>query len=103
MEAGDVATRGYTYWFSLHFQSLDTVFQKSLKNSTAYNEFKRMSQMFLDGQYNGAAYYEQCKCALGDRFNDTFPELIALLPNIAKQQVRRTFASMSCTGCTQIN
>ncbi|XP_035788924.1 E3 ubiquitin-protein ligase ZNF598-like [Anopheles albimanus] len=67
-------------------QSLDTVFQKSLKNSTAYNEFKRMSQMFLDGQYNGAAYYEQCKCALGDRFNDTFPELIALLPNIAKQQ-----------------
>ncbi|ETN61632.1 hypothetical protein AND_006706 [Anopheles darlingi] len=67
-------------------QSLETQFQKSLKNLTAFNEFKRMSQMFLDGQYNGAAYYEQCKCALGDRFNETFPELIALLPNIAKQQ-----------------
>uniref|UniRef100_A0A2M4BBR1 RING-type E3 ubiquitin transferase n=1 Tax=Anopheles marajoara TaxID=58244 RepID=A0A2M4BBR1_9DIPT len=67
-------------------QVLETQFHKSLKNPTAFNEFKRMSQMFLDGQYNGAAYYEQCKCALGDRFNDTFPELIALLPNIAKQQ-----------------
>ncbi|XP_058056995.1 E3 ubiquitin-protein ligase ZNF598 [Anopheles bellator] len=66
--------------------SLVTQFQRTLKSPEALAEFRTISQMFRDGQYNAPAYYEHCKAALGDRFTDTFPELIALLPNIAKQQ-----------------
>uniref|UniRef100_A0A182MP14 RING-type E3 ubiquitin transferase n=1 Tax=Anopheles culicifacies TaxID=139723 RepID=A0A182MP14_9DIPT len=67
-------------------QVLVTHFQKALKNQDALMEFRTISQMFRDGQYEASAYYEHCKHALGDRFNEIFPELIALLPTIAKQQ-----------------
>uniref|UniRef100_A0A182WJ08 RING-type E3 ubiquitin transferase n=1 Tax=Anopheles minimus TaxID=112268 RepID=A0A182WJ08_9DIPT len=67
-------------------QVLVTHFQKALKNQDALMEFRTISQMFRDGQYEASAYYDHCKIALGDRFNEIFPELIALLPTIAKQQ-----------------
>ncbi|XP_049289640.1 E3 ubiquitin-protein ligase ZNF598 [Anopheles funestus] len=67
-------------------QVLVTHFQKALKNQEALMEFRTISQMFRDGQYEASAYYDHCKIALGDRFNEIFPELIALLPTIAKQQ-----------------
>lgn len=50
-------------------------------------EFKTISQMFRENAYNAVPYYEHCKLALGDRFADVFPELLALLPDIGKQQV----------------
>lgn len=67
-------------------QNLVTQFHRSLKKDEALTEFRNISQMFRDGMYNPAPYYEHCKAALGDRFVDIFPELLALLPNIAKQQ-----------------
>uniref|UniRef100_A0A182NHA2 RING-type E3 ubiquitin transferase n=1 Tax=Anopheles dirus TaxID=7168 RepID=A0A182NHA2_9DIPT len=67
-------------------QVLVTHFQKALKNKNALVEFRTISQMFRDGQYDAAAYYEHCKFALGDRFQEIFPELLALLPTISKQQ-----------------
>lgn len=67
-------------------QNLVTQFQRSLKKDDALSEFRTISQMFRDGSYNAGPYYEHCKVALGDRFNEIFPELLVLLPNIAKQQ-----------------
>ncbi|XP_058126302.1 E3 ubiquitin-protein ligase ZNF598 [Anopheles ziemanni] len=72
--------------FSKRNQNLVTHFQRALKDQAALAEFRTISQMFRDGQYNASAYYEHCKIALGDRFQEIFPELIALLQNIAKQQ-----------------
>ena len=43
--------------------------------------------MFRDGTYYAQPYYEHCKAALGDKFDDIFPELLAMLPDIVKQQV----------------
>lgn len=43
--------------------------------------------MFRDGQYFAKAYYESCRIVLGENFNEIFPELLALLPDIDKQQV----------------
>lgn len=68
-------------------QNLVTHFQRALKKPEALTEFRTISQMFRDGMYNPAPYYEHCKVALGDRFAEIFPELVALLPNITKQQV----------------
>lgn len=70
-----------------HPQSLVTHFQRSLKNPEAMSEFRTISAMFRDGMYNPGPYYEHCKAALGDKFTEIFPELVALLPNITKQQV----------------
>ncbi|XP_062552765.1 E3 ubiquitin-protein ligase ZNF598 [Armigeres subalbatus] len=67
-------------------QSLVTHFQRALKKPEALNEFRTISQMFRDGMYNPAPYYEHCKVALGEKFSEIFPELVALLPNITKQQ-----------------
>ncbi|XP_065084383.1 E3 ubiquitin-protein ligase ZNF598 isoform X2 [Ochlerotatus camptorhynchus] len=67
-------------------QNLVTHFQRALKNPEALSEFRTISQMFRDGMYNPGPYYEHCKAALGERFADIFPELVALLPNITKQQ-----------------
>ncbi|XP_055535253.1 E3 ubiquitin-protein ligase ZNF598 [Wyeomyia smithii] len=67
-------------------QNLVTHFQRALKKPDALAEFRTISQMFRDGVYNPAPYYEHCKAALGDRFTEIFPELLALLPNITKQQ-----------------
>ncbi|XP_058830095.1 E3 ubiquitin-protein ligase ZNF598 [Topomyia yanbarensis] len=67
-------------------QTLVTHFQRALKKPDALAEFRTISQMFRDGSYNPAPYYEHCKAALGERFVEIFPELLALLPNITKQQ-----------------
>uniref|UniRef100_A0A182TFF5 RING-type E3 ubiquitin transferase n=1 Tax=Anopheles melas TaxID=34690 RepID=A0A182TFF5_9DIPT len=67
-------------------QVLVTHFQRALKSQDALMEFRTISQMFRDGQYEASAYYEHCRVALGDRFHEIFPELIALLPTISKQQ-----------------
>lgn len=66
-------------------------FQMALKSSDAYEQFKEFSKMFRNGSYHALPYYEHCRSALGDQFDDVFPELLALLPNISKQQV--------CTIC----
>uniref|UniRef100_A0A1B0D2D5 ZNF598/HEL2 PAH domain-containing protein n=1 Tax=Phlebotomus papatasi TaxID=29031 RepID=A0A1B0D2D5_PHLPP len=61
-------------------------FQDVLKTSAAVKEFHNISQMFVKNKYNPEPYYEHCLVALGDKFNDVFPELLALLPDIGKQQ-----------------
>ncbi|CAO1321783.1 unnamed protein product [Diamesa hyperborea] len=61
-------------------------FQKALNTHESMSQFREMSQMFRDGQYFAKAYYESCRIVLGENFNEIFPELLALLPDIDKQQ-----------------
>lgn len=62
-------------------------FMKSLK-PPAVEEFRNISKLFRSGSCNARAYYEHCEVVLGDRFESIFPELLVLLPEISKQQVR---------------
>lgn len=64
-----------------------TNFQNTLTTANVIEEFRKISQMFRDGSYGTQPYYEHCQVALGDQFNEIFPELLALLPDISKQQV----------------
>lgn len=61
-------------------------FSKAL-DTAALTEFRTVSQLFRDGSCNANAYYGHCESVLGDRFEAIFPELLALLPDIQKQQV----------------
>ncbi|XP_017015326.2 E3 ubiquitin-protein ligase ZNF598 [Drosophila takahashii] len=57
-----------------------------LKTPEALNEFRMLSSKFRDGSCSGQAYYEHCQCAMLSSFNNLFPELLAMLPDISKQQ-----------------
>lgn len=59
---------------------------KSLQ-APAVEEFCNVSKLFRSGLCNARAYYEHCEAVLGERFESIFPELLALLPDISKQQV----------------
>jgi len=59
-----------------------------LKTPEALNEFRMLSSKFRDGSCTGQAYYEHCQCAMLSSFNNLFPELLAMLPDISKQQAR---------------
>lgn len=69
-------------------QALVGEFQKTLTTPEAMQEFRNVSQMFRDGSYFAKSYYETCQHVLGSQFDTIFPELLALLPVIKKQQVR---------------
>ena len=63
-------------------------FQKTLTTVEAMEEFRTLSNLFRAGNYYPQNYYESCKTVLSDNFDEIFPELLALLPDISKQQVR---------------
>lgn len=67
-------------------QTLVTNFQQALA-PLAMQQFRTASQMFRDGTLDSQVYYDHCKEALDEKFDEIFPELLALLPDIAKQQV----------------
>lgn len=64
-----------------------SLFVKSLKPPVA-DEFSNISKLFRSDKCNARAYYEHCEAVLGERFESIFPELLALLPDIYKQQVK---------------
>lgn len=65
---------------------LTSHFTKSL-NASAVDEFRTVSRLFRESCCNARAYYEHCEVVLGERFENIFPELLVLLPDINKQQV----------------
>lgn len=81
-------------------QALVNEFQKTLKTSESMQEFRHVSQMFRDGNYFAKSYYETCKFVLGAGFESIFPELLALLPDIQKQQVSATGNKLIVLGLT---
>lgn len=64
---------------------------KSLK-APAVDEFRNVSKLFRSGLCKARAYYEHCEAVLGERFESIFPELLALLPDINKQQVQNRYS-----------
>ncbi|CAG9824565.1 unnamed protein product [Phaedon cochleariae] len=71
--------------FHIRNQNLIKRFMKIL-NGDAIREFKTYSDLFRNGGYPTSKYYEHCKDILLDDFEDIFPELLVLLPDIEKQQ-----------------
>lgn len=53
----------------------------------SFDEFKSVSAAFRQGDTDAMTYYNTCEKLIGkDNFNNIFPELLVLLPNINKQQ-----------------
>lgn len=61
-------------------------FQKTLTSETV-EEFRILSNLFRGGDYFPQKYYESCQEVLSTKFDEIFPELLVLLPDISKQQV----------------
>ena len=59
--------------------------------SMEFSNFKSCSNQFRSGQLKATGYLEECSELLDsvDKFDDFMPEMIALLPNIHKQTVRK--------------
>lgn len=73
--------------FNFIFKKLVGHFKETLDTPEALDEFRHISNKFREGVYKASAYYEHCQAALKDKFDQIFPELLALLPDISKQQV----------------
>ncbi|CAH1986358.1 unnamed protein product [Acanthoscelides obtectus] len=58
----------------------------SILNSDTIKEFKTYSDLFRNGGFPTDNYYAHCKQVLGSNFEEIFPELLVLLPDIDKQQ-----------------
>ncbi|KAG7302797.1 hypothetical protein JYU34_012774 [Plutella xylostella] len=61
-------------------------FAAALGSAPAMEEFKSVSRAFRDSLINADEFYNHCRRSLGSQFEGLFLELIALLPDIAKQQ-----------------
>ncbi|XP_075230467.1 E3 ubiquitin-protein ligase ZNF598 [Lycorma delicatula] len=58
----------------------------ALKDCSKLDEFRNMSLEFRQNVLSAKDYYNHCQQAMGSDFDDIFPELIVLLPDIEKQQ-----------------
>lgn len=68
-------------------QILVSFFQKTLKIEVV-EEFRNYSKLFRENMCGVETFYEHCELTLGAQFCSVFPELLSLLPDINKQQVR---------------
>lgn len=58
-------------------------------NKEALNDFKNTSLLYREGYISAASYYLYCmENVENDKFDDVLVDLVVLLPNIIKQQVR---------------
>ena len=63
--------------------------------SLEFQEFKTISKQFRQGSLSCAEYYDKCLRVVGeDAFCAFLPELLALLPDIKKQNVSSTWEEM---------
>ncbi|XP_072932119.1 uncharacterized protein [Epargyreus clarus] len=91
--------------FELRNRDLVKKFAVALGGAAAVEEFKVASRAFRDSAIGADEFYEHCREALGARLDAVFPELVALLPDIAKQQelvVGRELALGVCGTCGQL-
>lgn len=82
-------------------------FAVALGGTEAFEGFKVASRAFRDSMISADDFYQHCQSALGSKLDDVFPELVALLPDIAKQQelvVGRKAGSQLdvCSVCGQL-
>ncbi|CAG9860455.1 unnamed protein product [Phyllotreta striolata] len=78
-------------------------------DNDSIKEFKAYSDLFKNSAYPTMKYYEYCREILGDKFDNIFPELLVLLPDIDKQQeLYRVLDGKSkkaleiCENCKQV-
>lgn len=106
-------TPSNSYHLPTNFQSRNQNLIKRLmdvlNNNDVIKEFKTYSALFRNGAYPTKNFYEHCKSVLGDRFDDIFPELMVLLPDIPKQQElynsydgKNKKGLLVCENCKQI-
>ncbi|CAG9827142.1 unnamed protein product [Diabrotica balteata] len=94
--------------FQTRNQDLIKRFMNILDNDSI-KEFKTYSDLFRNGAYPTNKYYEHCKEVLRDQFDDVFPELLVLLPDLEKQQeLYKAYDGKSkkhllvCENCKQV-
>ncbi|CAB3223959.1 unnamed protein product [Arctia plantaginis] len=81
-------------------------FTVTLGAGSAVEDFKVASRAFRDSSIGAEEFHAHCRSALGAQFDAVFPELVALLPDIAKQQelvVGRGAGELAvCPTCGQL-
>ncbi|XP_060803091.1 E3 ubiquitin-protein ligase ZNF598 [Amyelois transitella] len=93
--------------FEQRNRALVKKFAVALGGAAAVEDFKVASRAYRDSIINADEFYQHCKTALGPQLDSVFPELVALLPDIAKQQelvVGRDMGSKldTCATCGQL-
>lgn len=85
-------------------------FMSILNNNEVIRDFKQYSDLFRSGTLPANKFYNHCKSLLGNSFEEVFPELLVLLPDIVKQQelykvhVREGNSKnlVVCSSCQQV-
>ncbi|XP_068632189.1 E3 ubiquitin-protein ligase ZNF598 isoform X2 [Battus philenor] len=93
--------------FEQRNRALVKKFAVALGGAAAVENFKAASRAFRDSIIGADDFYQTCQTALGSQLDYVFPDLVALLPDIAKQQelvVGRDVSSQLevCPNCGQL-
>ncbi|XP_045772069.1 E3 ubiquitin-protein ligase ZNF598 [Maniola jurtina] len=72
--------------FEQRNRALVKQFAVALGGAAAVEDFKVASRAFRDSIISADEFYLHCQAALGSQLETVFPDLVALLPDIAKQQ-----------------
>ncbi|KAJ0177098.1 hypothetical protein K1T71_007107 [Dendrolimus kikuchii] len=91
--------------FEQRNRALVKKFQVALGGPEAVDDFKVASRAFRDSIISAEEFYQHCRIALGSQFESIFADLVALLPDIAKQQelvVGRDIKLDVCVTCGQL-
>lgn len=88
--------------FEQRNRALVEQFAVALGGAAAVEDFKAASRAFRSGGIGAEQFYAHCAAALGGQLRAVFPELVALLPDIGKQQelaVAVRAAAAACAVC----
>ncbi|XP_013169377.1 PREDICTED: zinc finger protein 598 [Papilio xuthus] len=93
--------------FELRNRALVKKFTAALGDIAAVENFKAASRAFRDSTISADDFYQSCQAALGSQLENVFPDLVALLPDIAKQQelvIGRDISALLevCSTCGQL-
>lgn len=81
--------------------SLMTQVADALRDPARQEQFRQKSILFRQGQLSSALYYQHCVELMGEKaFNNIFPEMLVLLPEIERQHVSYNF--VACPNVIQM-
>ncbi|XP_051024071.1 E3 ubiquitin-protein ligase ZNF598 [Acomys russatus] len=91
MKALQLAPTPRSYLVPENFRERNLQLIQSIKgflqsNEASFSKFKSHSGEFRQGMISAAQYYRSCRDLLGENLQKIFSELLALLPDTAKQQ-----------------
>lgn len=91
--------------FEQRNRALVKKFAEALGGAAALEDFKVASRAFRDNIISAEDFYQHCRNAMGSHLESLFPDLVALLPDIGKQQelvVGRDVDLEVCSTCGQL-